>query len=43
MVFANAPFDVDVIHKYVDNNILKNQIEQGKVYDIRIFFKFNPK
>lgn len=39
LVFANAPFDVDVIHKHVDNNILKDQIEQGKVYDILILYR----
>ena len=39
LVFANAPFDVDVIHKYVGNNILKDQIEQGKVYDILILYR----
>ena len=39
LVFANAPFDVDVIHKYVGSNILKDQIEQGKVYDILILYR----
>ena len=39
LVFANAPFDVDVIHKHVGSNILKDQIEQGKVYDILILYR----
>ena len=40
LVFANAPFDVDVLRKFTeDKYLLKEQIEKDKVYDINIMYR----
>ena len=40
LVFANAPFDVDVLRKFTeDKYLLKEQIEKDRVYDVNILYR----
>ena len=40
LVFANAPFDIDVLRKFTeDKYLLKEQIEKDKIYDINIMYR----
>jgi len=40
LVFANAPFDVDVLRKFTeDKYLLKEQIESDKVFDVNIMYR----
>lgn len=40
LVFANAPFDVDVLRKFTeDKYLLKEQIENDKVFDINVLYR----
>jgi hypothetical protein len=40
LVFANAPFDIDVLRKFTeDKYLLKEQIEKDKNYDINILYR----
>ena len=37
LVFANAPFDVDVLRKFTeDKYLLKEQIERDRIFDVNI-------
>ena len=40
LVFANAPFDIDVLRKFTeDKHLLKEQIENDRVFDINIMYR----
>ena len=40
LVFANAPFDIDVLRKFTeDKYLLKEQIENDRVFDINIMYR----
>src|SRR5210317_1239126 len=40
LVFANAPFDIDVLRKFMeDDNLLKDQIANDRIYDINIMYR----
>jgi len=40
LVFANAPFDVDVLRKFMeDKYLLKEQIERDRIFDINIMYR----
>ena len=40
MVFANAPFDIDVLRKFTeDKYLLKESIENDRCYDINIMYR----
>ena len=40
LVFANAPFDIDVLRKFTeDKYLLKDQIEKDRIYDINIMYR----
>ena len=40
LVFANAPFDVDVLRKFTeDKYLLKEQIESDKIFDVNIMYR----
>jgi len=40
LVFANAPFDVDVLRKFTeDKYLLKEQIENDRVFDVNIMYR----
>jgi len=40
LVFANAPFDVDVLRKFTeDKHLLKEQIERDKIFDVNIMYR----
>ena len=40
LVFANAPFDIDVLRKFMeDDNLLKEQIENDRIFDINIMYR----
>jgi DNA polymerase-1 len=42
LVFANAPFDIDVLRKFTgDKYLLKEQIENDKVFDINILYRLS--
>ena len=40
MVFANAPFDIDVLRKFTeDKYLLKEQIEHDRIFDVNIMYR----
>ena len=40
LVFANAPFDIDVLRKFTgDKYLLKEQIERDRIFDINIMYR----
>lgn len=40
LVFANAPFDVDVLRKFTeDKYLLKEQIERDRIFDVNIMYR----
>ena len=40
LVFANAPFDIDVLRKFTeDKYLLKEQIERDRIFDVNIMYR----
>ena len=40
LVFANAPFDIDVLRKFTeDKYLLKEQIERDRIFDVNILYR----